>query len=117
MLGCATMPRQIRPTTSEPFAGRWVGTWRSYNGPFSGELDLEVFRLTDDQARFAVKLTNAVVSGFSLTVDLRQGELVYTSERLDMTFTLHGENHLEAEYNNKRIGDRGGWYLDRVTSK
>ncbi len=114
---CAPLPPQTRPADPSPFVGRWTGSWTSDGGRGFGEVDVTIRQIGRDQLSFWANLTNAVAPGFGRTIDLRNGELVYRSDLLDMTFRLYGETRLEAEYDNKRIGDRGRWSLSKVPAR
>ena len=109
---CSSIP-QTRPADPAPFLGEWEGTWASNTSSGSGSLNT---RIDPPDAKGRIwahpTLTNAVISRFSIPTGLVNGELVLKSPTLDIVFRLHGDQ-LVAEYHNKRINDKGTWYLKK----
>lgn len=112
---CATLPPQTRPATPEKFVGEWTGPWNSSSGRGSGWVDLTIYNpvVPGADVQFWAGLTNAVVPGFGGGTKFRNGELLLELPTLTMIFRLHGDDRLEVDYDNRRIGDSGTWSLTR----
>lgn len=113
MSACATLPPQTRPATPEKFVGEWTGPWNSSVGRGSGWVDLTIRPPTGDDVQFWAGLINAVAPGFGGIAKFKNGELLLEWTTLTMIFRLHGNDQLEVEYDNRRIGDRGIWSLTK----
>ena len=114
---CATLPPQVRPTSPEPFVGKWSGSWQDLGGASGVVEDLTIEPLKDDVLQFFVKLTNAVVPGFGGEARFGSGELIVERPTLSMAFRLHGNDRLEATYHNRRNDARGTYSLTRKGAK
>lgn len=110
---CASFPPQLRPTDPSPFIGEWEGFWDSNSGSRGG-LNTKINPPDAATGRIIIHtiISNAVVPSFSIPTKLVNGELILRSTTLDMTFRFHGDQ-IVAEYDNKRINDKGAWHLKR----
>ena len=114
---CATLPPQVRPTSPEPFVGKWSGNWQDVGGASGFIEDLTIEAPRDNILQFFVKLTNAVVPGFGGEARFVNGELIVERPTLSMAFRLHGNDRLEATYHNRRNNARGTYSLTRKGPK
>ena len=115
--GGVTLPPQIRPTSPEPFVGKWGGNWQDVGGASGFIEDLTIEAPRDNILQFFVKLTNAVVPGFGGEARFVNGELIVERPTLSMAFRLHGNDRLEATYHNRRNNARGTYSLTRKGPK
>lgn len=114
---CATLPPQVRPVSPDPFVGKWDGSWQSSVMTGHGNIRVTIEQPTSARPQhvvFHVSLTNAVVPGFSGEAQFKNGELIVDWPTLWMEFQLRGSDQMVVNYENRRIGDRGTWWLNRT---